>query len=95
MSAGAFIHSFIHANLQTTRGYVDEFCIGRYPSIEAAPEPSDVLHENIEVSNGNRFLRRILSNSVSLVAIIITFAVIVSAKTFQVGAFPEPNQIVC
>ena len=64
--------------------------------VTQAPEPSNIIWEHLEVTPSERFLRQSFSNCLMLVLLLVSFAVILSAKS-QEAAFRKdvPSAAVC
>jgi hypothetical protein len=56
---------------------------GRRLQVEEAPEPTDILWENVEVGRGQLLLRALLANMASVLIIILSFGVVVTVKVQQ------------
>jgi len=51
--------------------------------VSRAPEPTNILWENLEISRAQGFLRRNVSGLMTFLIILISFAVIVFAKSIR------------
>nr|CCA18997.1 conserved hypothetical protein [Albugo laibachii Nc14] len=57
---------------------------GRIPlQVIPAPEPSNILWENLETSNFDRFFRRLLTTLITILLLFVSFAIISAAQTAQ------------
>lgn len=53
--------------------------------VELAPEPSDIIWENLEYSTKDRVLRKLYSYFISILLIIISFSIVVGLNYLQVN----------
>lgn len=51
--------------------------------ITSAPDPSNILWENLETTNLERFFRRLLTTLITILLLLISFAIISAAQTAQ------------
>lgn len=58
--------------------------LGAKISVSAAPDPSNVMWQNLEVSSVNQWLRRRITACAMLLLIAVSFSVILAASSYQV-----------
>jgi RNA recognition motif-containing protein len=56
---------------------------GKRLRIEKSPEPDEILWENLEVSDGERFVLQTRTNIATIILIMVCFALIVQAKIYK------------
>lgn len=65
---------------------------GAAPRVKRAPEPDEVLWENLGLSPRSRFMRQSVSSLCALLLIIICFVVMVAAKLYSDGQTADQNK---
>lgn len=53
--------------------------------VEEAPEPTDIIWENLEYSDLSRFVRKIVTYTISLLIVLINLAIVIGLNCVQVS----------
>lgn len=66
---------------------------GYHITIEQAPEPSDIIWENLTVSAWTKFKKRIKTFFTTIVLLIMSFYILLSIKIYQYNTFEDSGKI--
>merc|ERR1711871_558771 len=77
--------------------YPDQLLIkGKRVDVKQAPEPDEIIWENIEVSHTSRLLSRMKTNTFTFILLVVGFIVVLQASIYkQVFADEKPDLSVC
>jgi hypothetical protein len=83
---------FKHPRLKDKKGNAVYYAL----EVQRAPEPSNIIWENIEVTDSERFLRRCAVNFVTFILLLVSFALIWKAQIAKRDAeAAQPNFSAC